>query len=130
DPGMTDARLRGIDFPRMEVEDARLPVDTIDVAQAPARKRVGQQPEVASARRRQVPSEHLQRARRNLDDARWRLPGESWRLGHAIVIVRDRVDARAVAMAGFGEHVVRPQVAAADRETGRPVAGDGRTADV
>src|SRR5205807_10105424 len=47
---------------------------------------------------------------------------EARRVGHAVMIVADRVDARAVAITRFGDAVECPQVAAAYREARRAIA--------
>src|SRR5690606_21307340 len=65
--GLADARLLRIDFPWMEVEDAGLAVLAVDALDAPARNRIGQQPEVAAARGRQVAAQQPQRTGRDLE---------------------------------------------------------------
>ena len=107
----------------MEVEDGRLLVGGIHLPQHPARQRVGQQPEVAAAAGWQVAVEQTQRGDRDLDQPVGGLVREARRIGHAVVVVADRVDARAVAIARTRQTVERPQIARPDGKARCPVAG-------
>jgi hypothetical protein len=55
---------------------------------------------------------------------------EARRVGHAVVVVPDRVDARAVAVAGARQRVEGPQVACADGKARRAVALHRLTGEV
>ena len=49
-----DARLIGIDFPRVKIKNGGKPVDMIDSTKHPAREAIGHQPEIAAAACRPV----------------------------------------------------------------------------
>lgn len=125
-------RLVRVDFPRMKVEDARLPVRLIDVAHAPTPKDVGQQPEVSASATRQVSSRDVHGRNGNLQQCRRVLwpEGKTRRIGHAIKVVMDRVDARAVGEAAVLQHLERPEIAGTDGIAGGAVAQNFSSADV
>src|SRR6185312_8569014 len=78
--------------------------------------------EIAAAAGRQIALEYARRRHRYLDEAGPYLVREARRIGHAVVIVPDRVDARAVAIARVADGVERPEVRGPDREARRAIA--------
>src|SRR5690606_14593051 len=112
------------------VEHRRLAIAAVDPAHGPARDGIGQQAEVAPARGGQVDLADAHRAGGNFRQAVRRAMGEARRLGHAVVVVPHRIDAGAVAMAGLGQHAVRPEIVAPDREAGRAITDHGLPGDV
>ena len=127
---LEDPWLLGVDFPRMEIEDGGTLVERVDTADRPAAEFIRCQAEVPAATGRQVAPEQAGRGDRDLEQAGARLVGEAWCVGHAVVVVLHRVDAGAVAVAGFEQHVEGPEVAHADREARRAVAQHGLAAQV
>src|SRR5439155_7749713 len=125
-----DARLIGIQFPRMKIEHRGLAIDGIDTPNRPARDRVGKQPEVAAAARGKILVEHPDRCDRNLEQAGSYFVRKARRIGHAVMIVTNRIHARAVSIARFGHAVERPLVSATDREARRAIAMDSMAGDV
>src|SRR5215813_6404284 len=123
-PDAALAWLSGIDLPGMEIEYAGLPVDLVHALETPAGHAVRQQPEVAATARRKIAVEKPHGSQRQLQQAAasFRIKRKTRRLGHAVVIVPDRIDARAVAIARFAQACERPLVFAADGEAGSPVA--------
>jgi len=69
-------------------------------------------------RRTAAHAEALDRGQRQLDErgAGDRPKREARRFGHAVEVVAPRIDARAVAVAGFDELLERPLIGAADRQ--------------
>ena len=116
DPG--DPRLRGVDLPGMEIEDRRLPVDVIDAAQQPSRHRIRHEPKIPAAARRPVAAEQAHRRHRHFEQPLTHIVSEARRVGRAVVIVPDRVDAGAVPVAGSLDAFERPFVFVADRKLG------------
>src|SRR5262245_28735341 len=97
-----DPWLIRIDLPGMEIEDAWLLVTLVDPPERPGVEPVGHQPEVPATARRQLVACDLDRGHRQLQDRiRVKPERESRRLGHAVDIVADRIDARAVDIAGL-----------------------------
>src|SRR5437763_10336860 len=92
-----------IDFPGMEVKDARYPQVLLRSAQCPARHAVRQQTEVPAAGRRQIAPKHPCRRERDFDEPRYRTERMTRRIRNAIEVMRDRVDARTIAVAFFGQ---------------------------
>ena len=92
------ARLARVDFPWMKIENARLPVDRVHALQAPPRHAVRQQSEVTAATRRQIAIEEMHGGHRQLKQpaGAFRIEGETWRIGHAVMIVAYRINAGAV----------------------------------
>ncbi len=115
----------------MEIEDAGLAIESIDAPQRTAEQRVRQQPEEPSATAWQVALAEPDRGHRQLEQpARPEAEGKARRVGHAVQVVADRVDARAVLVAGFLQHVECPEVARVDRVARRAVADHARAAEV
>ena len=111
-----NARLSGVDFPGVEVEDGRHLINAIDAFNHPAREAVGHQAEVAAAAGWPVSFHEAQRGGRDFDQAADRM-GMARGVGHAVVIVVDRVDAGAVAVTRFFPTFESPQIFFADRKT-------------
>ena len=117
-----DARLGRINLPRMKIEDRRPAVDAVDAFDCPPRHGVGRQPEVATPSSRQIATQEASGRDRNLEQPFTWAIREARRLRHAIVVMLNRIDTRAISIAGLGDSVEGPEIVAADREAGRPIA--------
>src|SRR5262249_3702596 len=107
-------------------------VALVDAPDQPPRYGVWQEPEVATAGAWDLTAEDAVGRHRRLDERRARdgMKGEARRFGHAVVIVRDGIDARAVAMPFRGQGIESPQVARTDRKARGAVAEHGVTRDI
>ncbi len=116
----------------MEVEDAGLPVDSVHASQLPTRCGVGQQAEIAAAAGRQIFLHEAHRRDRHFQQAilAIRVKSETRCIRHAVMVMRNRVNAGTVAVAGLQQRVQRPQVAAADGKTWRTIAQHLLAADI
>ena len=131
---ITHARLVGVDFPGMQVEDERLAFALVDRAQAGARIAIGQQPEVTAARDRQLQRAEPGRRQREFEDPpavrRRHVLRKARCAGYSVLGVTDREQARVVAKAELEQDVERPQALAGDRVGRGAVTVDGATQEV
>ena len=111
-----DARLLGIQFPRVKVEDRGLLIDLVDAVHAPIDDSRRQQTQVAAACDRQGQGfawqGHVQRSQGKLTDCAifaLDVVREALGAGDAIVVVMDGEDARIVGKALLDEDVQGPQ---------------------
>ena len=114
----------------MEIEHRGLAIDVVDASNRPARNEIRQQAEIAAAAGGPVGAEHAHGRHGELEHARRALVRESRRVRHAVVIVANRIDARAVAISGLVDAVECPRVARPDREARRAVAADAATRNI
>src|SRR5581483_3718972 len=129
-PAGGDPGLVGIDLPGMQVDHGRLFFLRVDPADGPRRKLVGKKPEVAAAGHGQIDAARGKRRGRKFDKA----PAlaqlfdvrEARRIGHAVIVVMHRKDARVVFEAQLGQNIQRPERLRGDRIARRTIAEDRR----
>src|SRR3546814_4164269 len=94
-----DARLAGVDFPWVEIEDRRMPL-RVHPRDCPARETIGQHPHKAAAARRQSAPGEARGRDRPFDEvaARHRAPRMARTLRPAIMVVDDRRDAAGISI--------------------------------
>src|SRR5690554_3332189 len=109
----------------MEVEHSGSLVAPVDLADSPAAETVRQYAEEAASTGRQAPPCEHRGRHRNFDKLRPRQRPESETrgVGPAVMVVRDRSDARRVSVALLCELHECPRSALVDREAGRSVTG-------
>ena len=104
-----------IDFPGVEIEDTGLPLQLIDSAQRPAGKRIGKQPEPASATAIEIPPGEGHRRDRHFKQPTLRnLEGKTRSIRYAVVVVAHRHNTRAVQVAGLRQLIPGPGLAGTD----------------
>src|SRR5690349_3569258 len=104
------ARLTGIYFPRMQVEDRGPPV-LVHLLHAKLRVRVGEETKVTATTKRKAPAEHFYTAHRKLVQAVSDLVRNQRRVGNAVVRVKaDRKNRRVVLEAVLLEDRQRPRL--------------------
>jgi hypothetical protein len=128
--GSTYARLHSIDLPRMQVEDRRRVVGAARPGHEPPAQRQREQPEIAAARRGHVHADDTKARERDFEQPRHRREGAPRQSGPTAAIASARINARAVAIARFGQDRMRPRGSPPDREAGRAIAADRNTAGV
>src|SRR3546814_20137378 len=109
----------------MKIEDRRPFVLFGDAAQGPAGDAIRQQAEVSPTAARQVAIEQVYRGDRALDD---RMPGrgaegKARSLGHAVVVVLDRIEAGAVVVAFLRQDI---ETRSEERRVGKECGSQGR----
>src|SRR5215471_15598398 len=111
------ARLIGINLPGMEVEDARNSFLPIYPCNRPAGKSVRKKTKVAAAGYRKVAAERPDRCKGNFQErSSKRAKRPTRRLGHAVKIMDNRVNARTIGISLFGENLVSPPRFGSDRK--------------
>src|SRR5207244_3775436 len=121
---LRDPRLLGVELPWMEIESGGLSVNGVDPLEEPARHRIRQQPEVSAAAGRPVARQQPDRRHGHLQQSRSDFVRETRRIGNAVVIVANRVDARAVTIAGVCYAIERPRVLRTDGKARSPITAD------
>src|SRR5689334_7541470 len=106
----------------MEVEHRGLAIAQIDTPQRPPRDGIGQQPKVSAAACRPVSARNPYSRNWYFEQARPHFMSESRRIGNTVVIVADRIEARAVTVPGVRNVVECPFIRRVDREARGPVA--------
>src|SRR5271169_155833 len=114
----------------MEIEDRRRTIGPTSAGQQLAGQDIRKQAEVTAARSGNVLSQHTNGGQRDFDHPGTWSKREMRRVGTAVKIVPDRIDARTVAIALLREDLVRPGGAAADRECRRAIAAYGDAAGI
>src|SRR5206468_3331371 len=94
------------------------------------RNAVRQQPEITASAGGPVVTCQANRCDRHLDQTGADLVRETRRIGHSVVIVANRVEARAIAIARVNHRVERPAVAIANRKAWRAIAAHFTSRDV
>src|SRR6185437_10140343 len=126
-----DPRLIGVDLPWMEIENARLTVTLIDAPQAQARHDIGEEAKISATAARHILAEDAHGGQWYLEKAVLaRMKGEPRSSWNPVVVVQNRVDARAVFVALLGQDRQSPKRVLGDGETCRPIAPYGRSADI
>ena len=110
-PSYGQARLRRVQFPRMEVHAGGLAIPGIQSADARGSVAVRQQPQIPASPYRQLAAENPDSRDGYLDKAAGR-HGEQPRawaeFGHPVPVVRDGIDAGIVGKAAAGEKIQAP----------------------
>src|SRR5690242_19692802 len=119
-----DARLLGVDLPRMKIEHGGLAVDGIDAPERPAGDSIGQESEMSAPARGPVGAEQADGRRRHFEEARSDFVREPRRIRYSIVVVANWIEARAVAIPRPGDAIEGPGIGGPDREARRPIALD------
>jgi len=110
----------------MEIEHRRAALAPVHLADRPARERIGQHAEEPAAAGREPLAGEFGGGHRDFEQLgpRQRLEREARRVGPAVMVVRNRRDARRIGIALLGELEIGPRGAVIDREARRAVAGD------
>src|SRR5690606_17246135 len=131
---LPETRLLRIDFPRMEIENERHLLGTIDRSERPFCEPIGQEAEITAARHWHDSPQHLRGGQRELyDRSAARRPQQSGVTRcsrNTVAIVGDGEDTRVVAKSQLAENVDRPKGRFRDRIARRPVTEHRRTDDV
>ena len=102
-------RLIGVDFPGMEIEHHRLPLNAVDPREHPLWRRgratVGSSPPPLAGKLRSRNRKVVIGISIRPEASRWR---ETRRVGHAVMIMSDRIDAGTVCIAGARQRIRMP----------------------
>src|SRR3569832_1076152 len=124
-------RLSGVDLPRVEIEHAGRAILRVDAIQHPARHRIRQQAEPAATGRGPVAPHQRHRGGWQFENAGLTIGAvrETRRVGHAVMVMAYRIDARAVYVSCDFKFLDRPPVHPVDGETRRSITADGDAAE-